>query len=62
MENNNEIKSKKIEFNISTSYLDDLVDKIDNKDLSGVDSLLAKLHPSDIAEVISNLPEKKDLN
>jgi magnesium transporter len=59
MENNNEIKSKKIEFNISTSYLDDLIDKIDKKDLFEVDSLLAKLHPSDIAEVISNLPEKK---
>lgn len=59
MENNNEIKSKKIEFNISTSYLDDLVDKIDKKDLSAVDNLLDKLHPSDIAEVISNLPEKK---
>ena len=59
MENNNEIKSKKIEFNISTSYLDDLIDKIDKKDLFAVDSLLAKLHPSDIAEVISNLPEKK---
>ena len=59
MENNNEIKSKKIEFNISTSYLDDLVDKIDKKDLSAVDSLLTKLHPSDIAEVISNLPEKR---
>ena len=59
MENNNEIKSKKIEFNISTSYLDDLVDKIDKKDLSAVDNLLVKLHPSDIAEVISNLPEKK---
>ena len=59
MENNNEIKSKKIEFNISASYLDDLVDKIDKKDLSAVDNLLDKLHPSDIAEVISNLPEKK---
>ena len=59
MENNNEIKSKKIEFNISTSYLDDLVDKIDKKDLSAVDNLLDKLHPSDVAEVISNLPEKK---
>ena len=59
MENNNEIKSKKIEFNISTSYLDNLVDKIDKKDLSAVDNLLDKLHPSDIAEVISNLPEKK---
>ena len=45
MENNNEIKSKKIEFNISTSYLDDLVDKIDKKDLSAVDSLLAKFTP-----------------
>tara|TARA_B110000211_G_scaffold59463_1_gene66726 strand:+ start:407 stop:1789 length:1383 start_codon:yes stop_codon:yes gene_type:complete len=59
MENNNEIKSKKIEFNISTSYLDDLIDKIDKKDLFAVDNLLDKLHPSDIAEVISNLPEKK---
>ena len=59
MENNNEIKSKKIEFNISTSYLDDLVDKINKKDLSAIMNLLAKLHPSDIAEIISNLPEKK---
>ena len=59
MENNNEIKSKKIEFNISTSYLDDLVDKIDKKDLSAVDRSFSQIHPSDIAEVISNLPEKK---
>ena len=34
-------------------------DGIDKKDLSAVDNLLDKLHPSDIAEVISNLPEKK---
>ena len=61
MEHNNEIKSKKIDFNISNSYLDDLVDKIDKKDLSAIDSLFVKLHPSDIAEVISNLPEKKRL-
>jgi magnesium transporter len=59
MENNNEIKSKKIEFNINPLYLEDLITKIDEKDLLGVNTLLKKLHPSDIAEVITNLSEKK---
>jgi magnesium transporter len=59
MENNNEIKSKKIEFNINPLYLEDLINKIDEKDLLGVNELLKKLHPSDIAEVITNLSEKK---
>ena len=59
MENNNEIKSKKIEFNINPLYLEDLISKIDEKDLLGVNTLLKKLHPSDIAEVITNLSEKK---
>jgi magnesium transporter len=59
MENNNEIKSKKIEFNINPLYLEDLITKIDEKNLLGVNELLKKLHPSDIAEVITNLSEKK---
>ena len=59
MENNNEIKSKKIEFTINPLYLEDLITKIDEKNLLGVNELLKKLHPSDIAEVITNLSEKK---
>ena len=59
MENNNEIKSKKIEFSINPLYLEDLITKIDEKNLLGVNELLKKLHPSDIAEVITNLSEKK---
>jgi len=35
-----------------------LINKIEAKDLLSVNDLLSKLHPSDIAEVISNLPEK----
>ena len=58
MENNSEIKAKKIEFNLSSSFLQDLINKIESKDLFAVNDLLSKLHPSDIAEVISNLPEK----
>ena len=54
-----EIKSKKIEFNINPLYLEDLITKIDEKNLLGVNELLKKLHPSDIAEVITNLSEKK---
>ena len=58
MENNSEIKTKKIEFNLSSSFLQELINKIETKDLLSVNDLLSKLHPSDIAEVISNLPEK----
>ena len=58
MENNSEIKTKKIEFNLSSSFLQELINKIEDKDLFSVNDLLSKLHPSDIAEVISNLPEK----
>jgi len=58
MENNSEIKTKKIEFNLSSSFLQELINKIEAKDLFSVNDLLSKLHPSDVAEVISNLPEK----
>ena len=58
MENNNEIKKKKVEFSLSASLLDDLINSIQNKKLISINSLFSSLHPSDIAEVISNLPEK----
>ena len=57
-ENNNEIKSKKIDFSISKDFLENLINKIDDKNLQSINEILIKLHPSDIAEVISNLPEK----
>ena len=57
-ENNNEIRSKKIDFSISKDFLENLINKIDDKNLQSINEILIKLHPSDIAEVISNLPEK----
>ena len=62
MENNNQIKSTKVEFNISNIFLEDLINKIDNKNVAEVNLLLSKLHISDVAEVVSNLPEKKDFS
>ena len=59
MENNNEIKSKKVEFSIGKNFLEDLINKIDDKDLIAVNDLLSKLHASDVAEVVTNLPEKQ---
>jgi magnesium transporter len=58
MENNNEIKTKKIEFNISQDYLNNLINNINQKNLAPINEDLSKLHTSDIAEVITNLPEK----
>ena len=58
MENNNEIKTKKIEFNISQDYLNNLINNINQKNLALINEDLSKLHTSDIAEVITNLPEK----
>ena len=59
MENNNEIKSKKVEFSIGKNFLEDLINKINDKDLIAVNDLLSKLHASDVAEVVTNLPEKQ---
>ena len=58
MENNSELKSKKIEFNISQDYLNNLINNIEQKNSILINEDLSKLHTSDIAEVISNLPEK----
>ena len=41
MENNNEIKSKKVEFSIGKNFLEDLINKIDDKDLIAVNDLLS---------------------
>ena len=52
MENNNQIKSTKVEFNISNIFLEDLINKIDNKNVAEVNLLLSKLHISDVAEIM----------
>ncbi len=51
MENNSELKSKKIEFNISQDYLNNLINNIEQKNSILINEDLSKLHTSDIAEV-----------
>ena len=53
-----ENKDKKLEFNFSQEYLDKIVDNIKNENIEYINKELNKLHPSDSAEVISNLSEQ----
>ena len=53
-----ENKDKKLEFNFSQEYLDKIVDNIKNQNIDYINKELNKLHPSDSAEVISNLSEQ----
>lgn len=53
-----ENKDKKLEFNFSQEYLDKIIDNIKNQNIDYINKELNKLHPSDSAEVISNLSEQ----
>lgn len=53
-----ENKDKKLEFNFSQEYLDKIVYNIKNQNIDYINEELNKLHPSDSAEVISNLSEQ----
>tara|TARA_Y100001980_G_C14530434_1_gene306357 strand:+ start:298 stop:1680 length:1383 start_codon:yes stop_codon:yes gene_type:complete len=53
-----ENKDKKLEFNFSQEYLNKIVDNIKNQNIDYINKELNKLHPSDSAEVISNLSEQ----
>ena len=53
-----ENKDKKLEFNFSQEYLSKIVDNIKNQNIDYINKELNKLHPSDSAEVISNLSEQ----
>ncbi len=53
-----ENKDKKLEFNFSQEYLTKIVDNIKNQNIDYINKELNKLHPSDSAEVISNLSEQ----
>ena len=53
-----ENKDKKLEFNFSQEYLNKIVDNIKDQNIDYINKELNKLHPSDSAEVISNLSEQ----
>ena len=53
-----ENKDKKLEFNFSQEYLSKIVDNIKNQNIDYINKELNKLHPSDSAEVISNLSQQ----
>ena len=53
-----ENKDKKLGFNFSQEYLNKIVDNIKNQNIDYINKELNKLHPSDSAEVISNLSEQ----
>ena len=52
-----ENKDKKLEFNFTQQYLDNFIQIIQRQDADSVNRELSNLHPSDSAEIISNLPE-----
>ena len=54
-----ENKDKKLEFNFTQRYLDNLVQIIQRQDADSVNRELSNLHPSDSAEIISNLPDQR---
>ena len=53
-----ENKDKKLEFNFSQEYLNKIVYNIKNQNIDYINKELNILHPSDSAEVISNLSEQ----
>ncbi len=56
MSNKQNIKNKA--FEVTKDYIDYLITLIDEKRANKINSTLIELHPSDAAEVLSNLPEK----
>ena len=59
MNNKAENKDKKLEFNFTQQYLDNFIQIIQRQDADSVNRELSNLHPSDSAEIISNLPDKR---
>ena len=56
MSNKQTIENKA--FEVTKDYIDNLITLIDEKRANEINIILLKLHPSDAAEVLSNLPEK----
>ena len=59
MNNKAENKDKKLEFNFTQQYLDNFIQIIQRQDADSVNRELSNLHPSDSAEIISNLPDQR---
>ena len=60
MSNNRTIEKKS--FEVTKELIDNLVILINKKKVGEINTILHTLHPSDAAEVLTNLPEKSRLN
>ncbi len=54
---NKQIKENKT-FEVTKEFIDNLINLINEKRVGEINNVLYRLHPSDAAEVLSNLPEK----
>ena len=51
------IGSKKVNFDFNKNFISTFIEKINSSDLQFINQTLKDLHPSDVANLIENLPE-----
>ena len=52
------IGSKKVNFDFNKNFISTFIEKINSKDLQFINQTLKDLHPSDVANLIENLPQE----
>ena len=52
------IGSKKVNFDFNKNFISTFIEKIDSSDLRFINQTLKDLHPSDVANLIENLPQE----
>ena len=52
------IGSKKVNFDFNKNFINTFIEKINSKDLQFINQTLKDLHPSDVANLIENLPQE----
>ena len=52
------IGSKKVNFDFNKNFINTFIEKINSSDLQFINQTLKDLHPSDVANLIENLPEE----
>ena len=52
------IGSKKVNFDFNKNFISTFIEKINSGDLQFINQTLKDLHPSDVANLIENLPEE----
>ena len=52
------IGAKKVNFDFNKNFISTFIEKIDSSDLQFINQTLKDLHPSDVANLIENLPEE----